>query len=259
MNGSTARSLILATTLAAGSIPASAQAEATASARAEFWTWPTEYQELDDEQLARIGISARLVSWSESEVMQGNGAVSAYYGLGPDGGGFLEASADARRDGYALGEYTLRIALDVTNGTGVDLPFLVIRSEFSAFAPDAGDGARVDRSSLEYALFSSSLFGAAREHGDDGLGDAHACDTRVADGHYDWEPVSPPAAACSVPSPDHSIADHVLRDLQAGATGVIEYTLSMTVEAKSVIEPASLALFAPPVLALAALRRRRAA
>lgn len=247
MNGSLARSLAAVACVAAVGFSAQAHAAASVSVENSFSVGLSWMNDLTDSERAQIDIDSTFAGWSANETRNGHGslAVSHYSG----DGGTIHARADADRGGYASGTYELGVSVHVTNRTGRDLSGLALDILFSAFAPFGSTGAQVDLHPSEYALFSSSQSG-------DSIGDTHACDTRGDEGIYGWVPA--PGRACGVMSPDYSESS-VWLDIGAGQTASLGYTLSITVEAFSVIEPASLALFAPSVLGLAALRRRRAA
>lgn len=260
MDTSAFRVLVVSAGLAAAGTPMHAHAAAFVAVHNMFSVSVSEFSGLTETQRSQISFSTALSSWTPSETISGAGTLDVAYsptsaiGSG-QAGAYIQATAAAPSAGHALGSYVLNIALDVTNGTGMDLSGLVLDTWFSAFAPFLSADAQVDRAPQEYAAFDSRQSGP-------GIGDGHGCDTRTmltdpAMSNYVRDG-TPPSLACGVPSPDHSMMNVYLDQIRAGETVSLTYALSVTVEAFSVIEPASLALFAPATLGLLALRRRRA-
>jgi hypothetical protein len=203
-----------------------------------------------------ITIQSKIESPTETEI--GNAAVSLNSSSSASGGtasAAIGGTAVANSSGYALGALVLEITFNFTNQTGFDLDFLTVRTDFSAFNPGGpAIGARVDDIAREFARFASSVSGP-------GAGDSHQCDTRLPAGPGNTVfPQPPPAAACGVASPDSSQGEFVIADFDQGETVSQTYVLQLTVEAQSIAEPGTVALFGAALLALAAyrpLRRRR--
>lgn len=250
------RAAALLAAFACASVPTEARAAATVTIHNMFGIALSGLHNFSPEQRAQIGFTTSLIEWTRSETIQGTGGLEVYYGYGETdsfgtwpGGAYIQATAHAEPDGRAQGAYVLNVAIDVTNGTGIDLPELILTTWFSAYAPFLSSPASVDFPPLEYARFASSQGGA-------GIGDAHACDTRTIGSGYFYDS-TPPSLACGVSSPDHSLSQLYFANVKAGEQVRLIYTLRLEVEAFSVPEPATLSLLATPALAVLALHRRR--
>ena len=174
---------------------------------------------------------------------------------------WIGGQAIAQTGGYAFGTYTLFLTLAFTNLTGHDLDFLSMFVEYSGYWPGAGSiGAKVDNSEFEFARYSAQQSGP-------GIGDSPGCDTRTAapQGNFNGSAYTfsgPPSIHCGVNAPDTSFGlplSGTLFDFDNGATKTMTFTLSLLLEASSIPEPATLALFGVGLFGLAALRRRQTA
>jgi hypothetical protein len=195
-----------------------------------------------------IAVDSQIATVTKTET--GNAAVNfaapSFAASGGRGSASIAGSAIANPDGHALGTIVFEITFAFTNLTGVDLDFLAIVTDFSAFNPGGpGIGARVDNSLLEFARFSSSQSGGR-------IGDSHQCDTRAPGPGGFTFPTTSPAAACGVNSPDSSQGEFGFSDLDQNETVTETFILRLTLEAQSISEPAALALFGAALAGLAA-------
>jgi hypothetical protein len=201
-----------------------------------------------------IIISVASQSVSTTKTQNGNASVNFTYPGPPNGSGGewasfgVSGSAVANPDGYAYGLLTYSVTLAFTNMSGLDLDFVTIHSGFSAFNRGGSHiGAQVDNVASEFARFRSGQGGPA-------IGDGHQCDTRVPVGPHTF-PTAPPAAACGVSSPDFSESEFSLSDCDIGETLTRTFTLTLELEASSVPEPSTLALFAAALVGGFSLRQ----
>jgi hypothetical protein len=195
-----------------------------------------------------IAVDSQIATVTKTET--GNAAVNfaapSFAASGGSASASIAGTAIANPDGHALGTMVFEITFAFTNLTGVDLDFLTIRTDFSAFNPGGSPiGARVDNSLLEFARFSSSQSGR-------GIGDSHQCDTRAPGPGGTTFPTTPPAAACGVSSPDSSQGQFGFSDLDQNETVTETFILRLTLEAQSIPEPSVLALFASALSGMAA-------
>lgn len=194
-----------------------------------------------------IAIDSQIVTPAKTEI--GNAAVTfAAPSVSTNDGRastLISGAAIASPDGYALGTLEVQITFAFTNLSGLDLDFLTIRTDFSAFNPGGpAIGARVDNTALEFARFASSQSGP-------GIGDSHQCDTRLPSSPVNMVfPQPPPATACGVGTPDSSQSDFAILDFDQGETVLRTFTLHLELEVQSVPEPGTLALFGAALLAL---------
>lgn len=127
----------------------------------------------------------------------------------------------------------------------MDLPgFFEFRTQFSAFNPGGPQiGAQVDDKFLEYAAFSSSVFGPA-------TGDMHGCNTLTGPNFFGPN-------ACGVPSPDSSQGEFGIGPLAAGQTKTATYQINIRVEAIGIPEPFTVSFFGTGLACTMVLRRRK--
>lgn len=203
-----------------------------------------------------IFISVASQSVSMTKTQSGDASVNFTYpgpanGSGSEWASFaVSGSAIANPDGYAYGLLTYTVTLAFTNMSGLDLDFITIHSGFSAFNRGGSwIGAQVDNIASEFARFYSGQGGPS-------IGDSHGCDTRVPAGAH-TAPTVPPAAACGVSSPDFSEAEFSLNDFEIGETLTRTFTLTLELEASSVPEPSTLALFAAALVGGFTFRQMR--
>ena len=240
-----ARGLLLAALfLLAGAHSASA----TAIAAVEFNGFAVRPQSGID-----IGYTSEVID--QTTVVRGNASVS--FGgsdrtLGSQGVA-IAGHAEANPDGYAYGHYSMRVTVDITNSTGVDLDFADFYIAFSGFNPGGPEfGASVDNSAIEFARFASLQSGAL-------LGEHHDCDTRIDGGIYDgYYVATPPSIACGVGAPDYNEVLFSFYDFAAGETRSMTHLLELTLEVSSVIpEPASGLLLLSALGGFARFRRAK--
>jgi hypothetical protein len=197
-------------------------------------------------------LSPRILSFTQ---VTGNASVdvNADVGAGPTPNfvfGTIEGTATADSDGYAYLEYMLAAALSITNDTGFDIDYFVMRTVFSAFNPGGpGIGAIVDDASREFARIESGQSGP-------GIGDHHACDTRLPpSGSNQTYPQPTPGNACGVFSPDSSESEFVIADFASGEEEIGIYTLTFALEEESIAEPSVVAVLVAGLVSFAAFGR----
>jgi hypothetical protein len=232
-----ARAFSLGAMLLAAAAGVSQPAKAAAFAGVDNAYWQTDFLYYGDGQ------------GNYTEILPGGVDISCFGDAGSSGqngcqgSGSLsltnESAQDIVRSLQSIG------GISVTNNSGIDLPgFLVFRTMFSAFNPGGPSiGAQVDYPLLEYAAFSSSVFGPE-------VADMHGCNTLTGPDFFGPN-------ACGVVSPDSSQVDFAMGPLAAGQTETATYQIDIQVQAIGVPEPATFALFAFGIAGAATIRRRR--